>query len=71
MAPTHDCPGGCGQQIPQRHLACKWDWYRLPTDIRTAVWNGYRLQRWGPEHSAALADALDWYAANPRQEATR
>lgn len=64
---THACPGKCGQRIPRRRLACPTDWARLPSDLRNAVTDNYR--RNPDAHFAAVRDAVEWYAANPRQEA--
>lgn len=65
---THACPGKCGQQITRSRLACPTDWARLPHDLRCAVTDNYR--RNPDAHFAAVRDAVEWYAANPR-EATR
>jgi hypothetical protein len=71
---THTCPApGCTRQVPRTQFACRTDWYRLPEPLRDAVWAGYRAGPLGDQHTAAMADAIDWYAANPRpgqEEAT-
>jgi hypothetical protein len=55
---THDCPGGCGADVPRRLLACRDCWWLLPTDLRRAV------QRGGTGRLHAVADALRWYREN-------
>lgn len=65
MSTAHECPGGCGEQVPQARLACRTDWFRLPKAIRAAVWEAYREGQFAA-HRAALADAADWYRDNPR-----
>lgn len=59
---THACPGRCGQRVPRRLLACREDWWRLPSDLRRAV---LAHKMFTPEHRAAVADALAWYRAHP------
>jgi hypothetical protein len=67
-AHTHACPGKCGAQIARNKLACPADWFRLPGDLRQAVTDNYR--RNPDAHFAAVRDAVDWYAANPREVAS-
>lgn len=62
---THACPGKCGAQIPRHRLACNVDWSRLPAKIRLQVTSNYR--RNPDAHFAAVRDAVEWYAANPRE----
>ena len=64
---TPACPGKCGTQIPRSKLACPADWARLPWNLRCAVTDNYR--RNPDAHFAAVRDAVEWYAANPRKEA--
>jgi hypothetical protein len=63
MADTHTCPGGCQREVPRRHFACKPCWYRLPGDLQAPITNNYR--RDPGAHLQAMADAVQWYAANP------
>jgi hypothetical protein len=67
---THTCPGGCGTQVAQHLFACRPCWSRLPRARRAAVMRGYDAGPLGEEHTTAMVDALDWYAANPPKEAT-
>ena len=56
---THSCPGGCGRQVPQHHFACRFDWYRLPADLRRPISATYRHD---PDaHRQAMSDAIRWY----------
>lgn len=63
----HKCPGRwCTAQVSQAQLACRSCWYQLPAKLRTALNDAYRNRHNDPhEHRRALADALDWYRANP------
>ncbi|MFC6089437.1 hypothetical protein [Saccharothrix lopnurensis] len=62
---AHPCPGGCGEQVPKRLLACRSCWWLLPAGLREEV---MRLARTGPRvaHLGAVGDALLWYRANVR-----
>ena len=62
---THACPGSCGTQVPQHRFACPTDWYRLPAEYRCAITNTYRRDQRG--HITAMAAAIEWYRANPRE----
>jgi hypothetical protein len=65
---VHTCPApGCTVQVPRTQFACRGDWRRLPLDLRTAITAGYRAQPLGGQHRAAMADARDWYRANPKE----
>lgn len=55
MADTHDCPGGCGQQVPRHLLACLDCWWLLPTELRHAI------QRGGMHRLRAVSAAVQWY----------
>lgn len=61
---THACPGKCGHQVLNQEFACRDDWFRLPLDLRRGITNGYRSNPGA--HLAAMADAMNWYRANPR-----
>lgn len=64
MAPTHDCPGGCGRQVAQQYFACRTCWFRLPLDLRSAIQVTYKVD---PDaHGEAMVDAMEWYAALAR-----
>lgn len=56
---THDCPGGCGRQVPRHHLACPTDWYRLPAELRGRISALY--QRDPLAHAGAIGEAFRWY----------
>ena len=66
---THDCPGGCGAQVPHHQLACKPCWFRLPKPLRDDVNIGYRRRATDAavSHRRALRDAFAWYRGNPRE----
>lgn len=66
---THGCPCGCGRQVPQHLYACRAGWFRLPNDIRTAIWRGYRRNDTAG-HMAAMMEAAQWYEDNPLEERT-
>jgi hypothetical protein len=61
--PTHDCPGGCGLPVPQRQLACRSCWYRLPADLRRAITSNWKRDL--DAHRLNLVDAVQWYRENP------
>ena len=66
-APTHDCPGGCGQQVRQEHFACEADWLRLPRHMRQAISMGHAVDPLSQQHTQAMADALEWYETKGQQ----
>lgn len=61
---THECPGGCGAQVAFHLFACKRCWFRLPRALRTAIWRAHGGTD-GRAHVAAMADATQWFEANP------
>lgn len=63
---THECPGGCGQQVANAMFACKADWFRLPHALRSAVWAAWNDGD-GAAHAHAMSNATRWYSENPRQ----
>lgn len=65
VSDTHDCPCGCGGQVPRRMFACKPGWFRLPKEIRDRIWSAHRAGLAG-KHRDAMAAAMIWYRANPR-----
>lgn len=58
--PPHDCPGGCGAQVPHHLLACRDCWWELPAPLRNA------FRRPGANRLTAVGEALAWYRANMR-----
>ena len=66
------CPGRCGRtEIPVSKLACAGCWYRLPTRLRNRINEAYRDRKAHPEaHRDVVAEAIDWYRANPKQAAS-
>jgi hypothetical protein len=62
---THDCPHPtCGRQVPLTQFACRNHWYRIPKDMRDAIWAGYRSgDTLG--HMQAMSDARRWLRENP------
>ena len=70
VSDTHDCPGGCGAQVPRHHLACPRCWSRLPAYLRDPVNAAYRTRRSNPgAHRSAVSTAVTWYRNNPRSAA--
>ena len=61
---THNCPGGCGRQVPYHHFSCRSCWYRLPMDLRRPISGNW--QRDPVAHAEAMLDAKQWYAENAR-----
>lgn len=57
--PPHNCPGGCGDQVPHHLLACRSCWWLLPAPLRHA------FRRPGANRLQAAAEALAWYRTNP------
>jgi hypothetical protein len=55
----HDCPGGCGSQVPRHLFACKPCWWRLPADLRRPITATHGVDV--RAHRAAMADAMRWY----------
>lgn len=64
----HACPAGCGAQVQSHMFACTNDWYRLPKEIRDAIWRGYRREPLGEAHTAAMVAGDEWYRDHPRSE---
>lgn len=64
---SHACPGGCGAvAVPDRMVACRPCWFRLPPEIRLDVWRAFRQHGTGsPGHHRALSAAYAWWTANP------
>jgi hypothetical protein len=63
---THDCPGGCGNQVARNLFACRACWSRLPQDFRTPI----LTSRWAGDHashSRAMVDAMGWYRVDGDQ----
>lgn len=58
--PPHDCPGGCGAQVPFTRFACPADWARLPHRLRRAITSNYR--RRPVAHARAMTAARTWFA---------
>ncbi len=61
----HNCPyPGCKRQVSDDQLSCGPHWFKLPQDIRNAVWRGWKH----PEkegHAEALQEALKFYGKQP------
>lgn len=67
MPRTHQCPGGCGADVEEYRLACPLCWYRLPKDLRTAIWQKWQTRKTDPfAHLRACTMALKWYRLHPR-----
>ncbi len=63
---THDCPGGCGLQVPDRLFAEAVCWFRLPHRIRAAIVRAYRFRGREPmAHLRAMGEARTWFRNHP------
>lgn len=62
---THNCPGHCGAQVPNNLYACRVDWYRLPKEIRSLIWDTAKLRLLHPDRRDSLEAAAQWYRENP------
>jgi hypothetical protein len=60
----HRCPGGCGRPVSNRFFACGPDWARLPDDVRAEIWRTAGRSTLDPERAAAIAAAVEFYAAS-------
>ena len=58
-APTHACPGDCGQHVPQRLLACDSCWWLLPAPQRDEI-----RRATGMDRLRLIGDALIWFREN-------
>lgn len=60
-ATTHECPGGCGAEVPQHQLACRTCWRKLPEALRHQVNVAYRNRYVNRRaHIVAMHEALQW-----------
>lgn len=59
--PSHDCPGGCGAEVPYRLLSCRSCWWLLPQEMRRRISNGT-----SDERLDTVSEALVWYKDNVR-----
>jgi hypothetical protein len=62
---AHDCPGGCGAQVPRRYYACGFCWARLPRPLRDGITGN--VGRDLAAHGQAMGDARRWYQQNERK----
>lgn len=61
---NHRCPGGsCGRSVPPNQLACRACWYRLPVELRSAIWKAWRDSP--VKHRELVAEAIQWFKDNP------
>lgn len=58
----HECPRtGCTAEVPRHRLACRRDWFKLPTEMRDAIWEAYKQFGLGSvEHMEAIAPAIEY-----------
>ena len=56
-SPPHDCPGGCGREVPHRKLSCPDCWWLLPVELRKAVTHG-------TNRLTAVGEAARWLREN-------
>jgi hypothetical protein len=59
----------CEQQVPPAMWGCRTHWYRLPKNVRDAIWQSYepgQEQRMDPSEAYVVAAraAEDWIKAN-------
>lgn len=59
---THECPGGCGQQVDRAYYACRSCWLRLPGSLRQSI---LAAKRKTTAHATAMYEAHEWFRANP------
>lgn len=67
MRTPHKCPG-CGREgIPYARVSCRDCWYRLPPELQRAITRAYAggSGQGSIPHLRALAEAINWYRANP------
>jgi hypothetical protein len=66
----HLCPGRCGKQVPNRHLACPPCWARLPRALQEDVTRAYgrRRQDGAWPHIQAVSKAYAWYRNNTKED---
>lgn len=55
----------CRRPVPLSMWGCKTHWYSLPSEIRDAIWAGYRRGKLSPEWIAANEQALEWIKGIP------
>lgn len=66
MTTSHPCPCGCGTQIDRQKLACAPSWFRIPKDLRDALWQSYRRDGRGSlPHLRAVSRCVEWLRDNP------
>lgn len=59
-AATHSCPGGCGEELPNRLFACTKCWRLLPHDMRQALVRTRPLKYLDAERLQAIHEAEDY-----------
>jgi hypothetical protein len=69
VSATHECPCGCRAEIANRMFACKPGWFRLPRELRRAIWATAGRSLLNPARAGAVIDAISWYRDNPRKAA--
>jgi hypothetical protein len=63
---VHECPGGCGANVPYHLLACRICWRRLPAHLKADVNLAWRNRTADPDaHTLAVEAAYEWYRGNP------
>lgn len=68
---NHTCHWtGCTKQVPPAMWGCKEHWFKLPANLRRAIWKAYTIgqergdARVSPEYVAAARAAEEWIARN-------
>jgi hypothetical protein len=68
---VHPCPApDCSIVVPNRFFACRYDWFRLPPELKQGINRTAKAGMLSPRRREALENALIWYRANPRSPAT-
>lgn len=60
---------GCQTEVPPAMWGCRPHWYKLPKEIRGAIWRAYEIGQENrldpsPAYIAAARAAQEWIAAN-------
>jgi len=62
MQASHECPGGCGRQVPNRLFACSGCWSRLPRDLQRPILHTASMSLLHDARREAVADAVEFFA---------
>lgn len=59
---SHTCPGpDCTKQVPDAMLMCSGHWYRVPRELRNAVWAAWSegAGKGSEAHARACREAIE------------